>query len=115
MTDQEMITQEDLDAIIEKVDGVEGATPTFGESGTTVTQKGEFDITISGGSQDYQRINSYHIKRGRYFDQQDVAEARNVCVILDSDAKRLFGSDDVIGMEIDVTAYGMSQATALSA
>lgn len=110
VTAQEMITQEDLDAILEKVEGVEGATPTFGESGRTVTQKGEFDISISGGSQDYQRIASYNMKRGRYFDDEDVAEARNVCVILDSDAKRLFGSDDVIGMEIDVTAYGMSQS-----
>lgn len=108
VTDQEMITQEDLDAIVEQAEGVEGATPMLGDSATTVTQKGEFDVSLSGGSQDYQRINSYNIKRGRYFDQEDVAEARNVCVILDSDAKRLFGSDDVIGMEVEATAYGMS-------
>lgn len=109
VTAQEMITPEDLDAVIQKVDGVEGATPVLGDSGSAVTQKGEFDISISGGSEDYRRISSYNLKKGRYFDEQDVAEARNVCVILDSDAKRLFGSDDVIGMELDVTAYGMSQ------
>ena len=53
------------------------------------------------------------MKRGTYFTEADVAEGRNVCVISDTDAKRLFGSDDVIGMDIDVQCYDLTKAFAL--
>ena len=39
-----------------------------------------------------------------------MAEGRNVCVISDTDAKRLFGSDDVIGMDIDVQCYDLTKS-----
>ena len=50
------------------------------------------------------------MKRGAYFRESDVAEARNVCVISDTDAKRLFGSDDVVGMDIEVQASDLTKS-----
>ena len=39
-----------------------------------------------------------------------MTEGRNVCVISDSDAKRLFGSDDVVGMDIDVQCLNLTKS-----
>lgn len=100
---QEWITPEDLTALKENVEGVDGATPNDGSSGTTITGKGEFSISLSGGTEDLQKALNFTMKRGAYFTAADVEEGNRVCVISDSDAKRLFGSDDVVGMDIEVT------------
>lgn len=110
MTANQMITVADMDAIASKVKGVEGITPNAGGSGTTVTGKGEFSLSLSAGTEDLQKMNNFIIKRGKYFTNEDVQGGRNVCVVTDTDAKRLFGSDDVVGMDIDVTMDGMTQA-----
>ena len=97
------ITPEDLQAVRERIEGVDGATPNDGSSGSTVTGKGEFAVQLNGGTDDMQKSMNYNMKRGAYFTGVDVEEGNRVCVITDSDAKRLFGSDDVAGMDIEVT------------
>ncbi len=97
------ITPEDLQAVRERIEGVDGATPNDGSSGSTVTGKGEFAVQLSGGTEDIQKSMNYNMKRGAYFTGADVEEGNRVCVITDNDAKRLFGSDDVVGMDIEVT------------
>ncbi len=105
---EEWITPEDLAAIKETIVGVDGATPSDGASGTTITGKGEFSLTFSAGTEDLQKAMNFNMKRGSYFTAVDVEEGNRVCVISDSDAKRLFGSDDVVGMDIDVEIGGIS-------
>lgn len=100
--EEEWITPEDLEAIKEKVVGVDGATPNDGTSGSTITGKGEFTVNLNGGTEDLQKSLNFKMKRGSYFSAVDVEEGNRVCVISDSDAKRLFGSDDVVGMDIEV-------------
>lgn len=103
------MTPEDLEAIRE-IEGVEGVTGADSISGESVTGKGEFSVTLSLETQDGQLLNNYSMKRGTYFNEADVNEGRSVCVISDSDAKRLFGSDDVVGMDIDVQSMGLTKS-----
>ena len=103
------MTPEDLDAIRE-IKGVEGVTGTDSVTGDTGTGKGVFQINLSMETQDGQLLNNYSMKRGSYFTEADVTEGRNVCVISDSDAKRLFGSDDVVGMDIDVQCLNLTKS-----
>lgn len=98
----EWITPEDLTAIREQLEGVDGVTPNDGSSGSAITGKGEFAVQLSGGTEDLQKSMNYNIKRGSYFTSADVEEGNRVCVLTDSDAKRLFGSDDVVGMDIEM-------------
>ena len=104
------ITPEDIEAIKEKVDGIDGASPDDAASGTTVTGKGEFSITLTGGTEDSWKSLNYNMKRGSYYTQADVQEGNRVCVLTDEDAKRLFGSDDVVGMDLDVNVSGITQS-----
>lgn len=104
----EWITGEDLDAVRNTVEGVIGVEAGNGLSGETTTAKGTFNVSLSGGTQDGLLMNNMKMKRGSYLRTEDVQEGRNVCVISDTDAKRLFGSDDVVGMDVDVMTEGMS-------
>lgn len=105
---EEWITPEDLKAIQEQTEGVEGVTPYDSALGTTITGKGEFTVQLKGGSEALQKSVNYNIKRGAYFTEADVEEGSRVCAITDSDAKRLFGSDDVVGMDIELTVNGIT-------
>lgn len=105
---EEWITPEDLKAIQEQTEGVEGVTPYDSALGTTITGKGEFTVQLKGGSEALQKSVNYNIKRGAYFTESDVEEGSRVCAITDSDAKRLFGSDDVVGMDIELTVNGIT-------
>lgn len=103
------MTAEDMEAI-RKIDGVEGVSSSLSIMGETVTGKGNFSATVTLETQDAPIVNNLALKRGTYFTEADVVEGRNVCVISDTDAKRLFGSDDVIGMDIDVQCYDLSKS-----
>lgn len=107
---EEWITAEDMAAVKNKVDGVEGVSPDDGASGTTITGKGEFSLTLSGGTEDSWKSLNYNMKRGNYYTEVDVQEGNRVCVLTNEDAKRLFGSDDVVGMDVDVNVNGISQS-----
>lgn len=105
----EWINEDDVEAIKQNIQGVEGIAMSNWVSGETVTGKGDFAISLTGTSEDGQILTSFDIKYGRYLSEADVLEGRNVCVISDSDAKRLFGSSDVVGMDIDVDCYGITK------
>ncbi|MGI6006676.1 MAG: ABC transporter permease [Ruminococcus sp.] len=106
----EYITPEDMEALEEQVPGVEAVAPGSGWTGTTATGKGEFSISLTGAMETQPMFSTTQMKRGHYFTAEDVEEARRVCVISDQDAKRLFGSDDVAGMDIDVDYNSISKS-----
>lgn len=106
----EYITPEDMDALMDQIPGVEAVAPGSGWTGTTATGKGDFSISLTGATETQPLFSTTQIKRGHYFTAQDVEEARKVCVISDKDAKRLFGSDDVVGMDIDVEYNNISKS-----
>lgn len=106
--EEEWMTPEDMEDI-RALDEVEGVSVSSTLSGETITGKGDFALYMTADTEDAKLINNDTMKRGSYFTAADVAEGRNVCVISDSDAKRLFGTDDVVGMDIDVSAYDISK------
>ena len=108
MTESEFITADDVQAIRE-LDTVEGVSVSESYDGETVTGKGNFDIMLTGEGPDAKMLNNSDMKYGSYFGEKEVEEAKNVCVISDSDAKRLFGTDDVVGMSLDITCYDSSK------
>lgn len=109
MTESEYITADDVQAIRE-LDTVEGVSVSESYDGEIVTGKGNFDIMLTGEGPDAKMLNNSDMKYGSYFGEKEVEESKNVCVISDSDAKRLFGTDDVVGMSLDITCYDSSKS-----
>lgn len=102
-------TNEDFDAIEEKVDHVKGVTPQYSMYGSAAGRKGTFDAYISAGTESMEFINNNKIKYGRYYTESDYYSANKVCVISENDAILLFGTTDVVGMDIEISMYGVSQ------
>lgn len=103
-------TNEDFDAIEEKIPHVKGVTPQYSIWGVSaIGRKGTFDATVSAGTESMEFVNSNKIIRGHYFTEGDYYAANKVCVISETDAIKLFGTTDVIGMDIEITLYGISQ------
>ena len=97
------------DAIEEKVAHVKGVTPTYSMYGTAVGKKGSFEAIVSAGTESQEFINNNEIKYGRYYSESDYYSANKVCVISENDAILLFGTTDVVGMDIEISMYGVSQ------
>ena len=108
-TDEEWITADDVEAI-RAVDGIEGVNVSDSFSGETTTGKGNFSHMVTGEGPDAKLLNNATMKHGVYFGENEVQEAKNVCVLSDADAKRLFGTDDVVGMTVDVNCYGLTKS-----
>ena len=103
-------TDEDVDAIREKVPHVKAVTPQWGFGGGSFTgRKGVFGGTANMGMPGLQYANSDPIIKGRYFNDNDYYSANKVCVITESSARTLFGNTNVIGMTLEWNLYGISQ------
>ena len=103
------LTAEDVEAVRNGIDGVLGVNAGNSMSGDIVTGKGDFTVSMNGSTQDGFALSNLDLKYGKSFDTADINEARRICLISDSDAKRLYGSDDVVGMDLDITADGISK------
>ena len=109
ITESEFITAEDVQAVRE-IDTVEGVNVSENYEGETVTGKGNFSIMLTAEGPDAKLLNNSEMKYGNYFGENEIEEGKNVCVISDADAKRLFGTDDVVGMNLDITCYDSSKS-----
>ena len=104
-----IFTEEDMDAIQEKVPNVKAVTPSWSFSGSATGRKGTFDATATFGKAGLEYSIQDPIIKGRYFTDSDYYTANKVCVITESSAKTLFGNTNVIGMSFDYTLYGVTQ------
>lgn len=109
ITESEFITAEDVQAVRE-IDTIEGVNVSESYDGETVTGKGNFSVMLTAEGPDAKLLNNSEMKYGNYFGENEIEEGKNVCVISDADAKRLFGTDDVVGMNLDITCYDSSKS-----
>ncbi len=101
--------QTDFDMIQERVANVKGVTPQFSAWGTAEGPKGDFDISMAGGTTGLQYASIDPLVKGKYFSRNDYENGNNVCVITEASAVGLFGTTDVIGMTFDATFWGITQ------
>ncbi len=103
------LTPEDLEAIKE-IEGVKGVTPADSMSGKLMSPKNaEFAVSISTGTEDLKYTHNPEMKYGRYFTDSDVEAMNLVAVIGENDARKLFGTDNVVGMSIEATIFDISK------
>ena len=102
-------TDEDVEAILEKVPHVKAVTPKWGFNGTAAGRKGRFSATASFGMPGLEYSSNDPVIKGRYFTENDYYSGNRVCVITENSAKILFGTTNVIGMTFDYTMYGVTQ------
>ena len=102
----ERITQDDIEYVQATVSDIYGLSPNMGTWGKITGNRGTFEVSVNGGSESMEYMSSNGIIKGRYFTRQRVESGQRVCVMLRDDAKKIFGTEEAIGMEVDLTIWG---------
>ena len=106
-----IITWDDLKAVKDNLGNKAiGVVSSGATMGTVTTRKGEFDASVTLTMPDEEKNPMQtSIIRGNYFTEDNVLNADSVCVIDKASALYLFGTPDVIGMELEATIEGVLQ------
>lgn len=107
MDEYQYITDDDIEAIYDKVDHVKGVTMDMtleleADSGSRFAAN---EVSGRFGTADLQYLYSEPLIRGRYFTDEEYENAESVCVVSEATAKEFFGSTDVLGMTLQVQIY----------
>lgn len=102
----ELFTQDDIEILETTLTDIKGVSPEISGYGKVTSRKGTFEANVSGGSESFLHQMSNGIVKGQYFTKQQVDSNQRVCVMLIDDARKIFGTEDAIGLELDITMYG---------
>ncbi|MBE5822643.1 MAG: FtsX-like permease family protein [Butyrivibrio sp.] len=102
----ERFTQDDIDLVMEYLPDIKGMSPDVEGLGKVKGKKDTFECYVNGGTQAFEHAFSNGIAKGSYFTSQQVETGARVCVMLLDDAKKLFGTEDAVGREVDITVNG---------
>lgn len=105
----DLITEEDLDVIRESIDEIQYISPESQVQGTVTANDKNRQAILNYGTPDLQHISQMMdatIVEGRYFNDVDYDEARDVVVIDADAADALYGRTDVVGENLRVTVSG---------
>ena len=104
VSDPNCITGDDISFLKTSLgDSVQSVSSYSATLGSISTRKGKFDTYVGLTTPDYENAQYQSpLVKGKYFNDNDVANANMVCVIDELTAIYLFGNTDVIGMSIEL-------------
>jgi putative ABC transport system permease protein len=94
------VTPEVVEAIPEKVSGIEIISPEFVGRGLIRYGRKEYRNTIRGINPPFERMRNTIPEKGRFINPEDMAHRKRVCFIGDVLATDLFGPDEAVGQMI---------------
>lgn len=95
-------TANDIKAISDKVSTVKYVTPVVQKQGVAVTASKSKRASITGGNEKLIYLQNIEILYGRFYNEREAKEGKNVMVIDEASAKNLFGYSDVVGLDLMV-------------
>ncbi len=96
------LTEKDLRAIREGVDGVVAVAGSMNNSATLVVGNANWVTQLQGSTAEIQDVRDWPVKSGRYFDATEATSRRKVLVIGATVARELFGEQDPVGTTVRV-------------
>ncbi len=104
----ETFTVDDMNAVEEELTDIGGISPYYSLYGKVKGSKETCEANIIGGTQAVQNALSNKVVKGQYFTRQQVDAGQRVCVMLLDDAVKLFGTENCIGNEVEISVSGKS-------
>lgn len=108
--DKYYITEDDMDAIA-KMDGIKAVAVQTVLEGTTHTKKDDFKATVIAADASGFALDGDTFVKGAAYTDSEAAAGKPVCVISEDDAMKLFGSTNVVGMDLDITLWERVELT----
>lgn len=108
VTSADLLTTSDIESI-GQIPGVAGVTMLTTVRGTCRGTRGEdVQASIEAGNAAMNMVVPTTLLSGRFWNESDYTTGRKVCTIDSTGAKELFGSDNVLGMTVELNIYGRS-------
>lgn len=104
----ENLGPDDVAILEEQLTDIKGVSPYYSGGGKVKGTRGTFECDLMGGSESFERAFGNEVVKGQYFTRQQVESGQRVCVMLLDDAKKLFGTEECIGREVEITCWGMT-------
>ena len=98
----------DIEALREIDHVIDAGTINY-DWGTIEGPKKSLDVNVASGNTSLQYDKKEPIIKGRFFSESEYETGSLVGIITESNAKKLFGTSDVVGLSAEVTLYGISQ------
>lgn len=108
--DKYYITEDDMDAIA-KMDGIKAVTTQMVLEGTTRTRKDDFSASVIATDASAFTFDESTFVKGAAYTDSEAESGKPVCVISEDDAMKLFGSTNVVGLDLDLTLWEGSEMT----
>lgn len=105
-------TLNDIASIKQKVPSVKAATPMVTKVGVIKGGKVTKDALTIGTTEDYSMVFNIEMVYGRFINDRDVLAGKNIVIIDESAARKLFGYGDCVGQTVKVGGR-LTQATAI--
>ncbi len=102
----ERFTKDDMELLEEQLPGIKGVSPNMEVYGRVTGKRGTFFCSVTGGAPALEHALSNGVSKGSYFTKQQVEAGQRVCVLLKSDAKKILGTENAVGMTVDITVGG---------
>lgn len=107
--DRDYLTLKDAELIKAKIPEVTSVVPAAGDMGQIKTEKDNKFAEIDGITQDFNKLMNVDILAGRFLNERDVQSSRNVIVIDEITAKKLFKDPEkAVGEKVKVTVKDTS-------
>ncbi|SDJ93708.1 ABC transporter permease [Natronincola ferrireducens] len=104
MTQRDYLNDRDIEGI-KRIQGIEAITPLYEEWTSLTVRNHHIDIVLVGANADSQIITNVKMIKGRFINDNDVANNSNQIVISEKEARELFGTIDVIGEKVTLNSY----------
>lgn len=108
--DKYYITEDDMDAIA-KMDGIKAVTTQMVLEGTTRTRKDDFSASVIATDASAFTFDESTFVKGAAYTDSEAESGKSVCVISEDDAMKLFGSTNVVGLDLNLTLWEGSEMT----
>ena len=104
----EVFTREDIKLMEESLPDIYGVSPNVSVYGKVTGKRETYHASITGGAPCYEKALSNGIIKGQYFTRQQLEDSQRVCIIMREDAKKIFGTEEAVGLELEITVWGKS-------
>ena len=104
----ETFNPNDMRTVEEAVPGIKGVSPFFEGEGKVKGTRSTVLADLNAGSELVEMAVSNPIVKGQYITKQQVETGQRVCVMMQADAVKLFGTEDCIGQEVEISVAGKS-------
>jgi putative ABC transport system permease protein len=96
------LTYKDYQALQAALTDVAGIAPVYQSNSTVVFENDSYSVSVTGTSEDYLKVYSYEMERGRFFTAEDRRKNKQVAVLGATTARELFPNTEAVGQTVKI-------------